>query len=324
MNLENLNFNITTELELNWDSLMTQESQKQVDNHTDALICSLKDKGKVDIEYMSEISNIPMDKLIEALEDNIYQDPSSWEGVWYKGFKTKDEYLSGDIFTKLQRAIEAEENYEGRFQKNIIALKSIMPKGISYEEIYYSISSSWIDKEIIKDFITEVFKDTISRKHIEYVKETSSWVINEYVYFYNSANYTFGTSRIGTKQLLLKILNHREIAIYDTITVDGKDNKEETVLALEKAELLERAFKTYIAKNNLEGKIESCYNEKFRYAINRKYNGNFLNLPKLYDYQKNAVARILFNKNTLLAHNVGAGKTYVMVSAGEELLRLGY
>ena len=121
---------------------------------------------------------------------------------------------------------------------------------------------------------------------------------------------------------------HKEIRIYDSLEVNGKKtqkfNKSETLLALEKVEILEKAFRTYVEKHNLIANVESAYNEKFRYVINRKYDGSFLNLPDLYDYQKDAVARIIFNKNTLLAHNVGAGKTFIMISAGEELLRLGY
>ena len=315
-------------LDMNWDSMFGKSEEKKVNEATDALICSLNDLGCIDLEYMESISQIPMNVLLFELSDYIYQDPASWDECWYKGYKTKEEYLSGDIFTKIQIAEDANLKYDGYFVKNVEALKEVLPKGVSYDEIYYSIGSSWIDKEIIKDFIVDIFKTSISRKAVEYIKETDSWIIKDSVTFYDSANYTFGTSRIGTKALLLKILNHQEITVSDIITVDGKEkrvlNKDETVLALEKAEILELAFKSYIDRNNLEDKIIQCYNEKFRYIVNRKYDGSFLKLPNLYGYQKDAVARILFNKNTLLAHNVGAGKTYIMITAGEELLRLGY
>lgn len=330
--INNLNFydqSSLGDLNMSWDNLEeVVNPTRSVSGATDALICSLNDKGCVDLEYMSEISNISMSTLIQDLKGVIFQDPKDWNECWYKGYKTKEEYLSGDIFAKIKEAEEANLAYDDRFLENVEKLKDILPNGISHKEIYYSIGSSWIDPEIIKDFIVDVFGSSIPRNCISYVKDLNLWTISEAVYLYNSANYTFGTSRIGSKKLLLNILNHKDVAIYDTIVKNGKDvrifNKAETLLAQEKVELLERAFKTFIANNKLESRIEQCYNEKFRYVVSRRYDGSFLNLPFLYDHQKNAVARILFNKNTLLAHNVGAGKTYIMISAGEELLRLGF
>ena len=317
------------DLDMSWGDLFNEPIAKRtVYSGVDAMICSLNDKGMIDIEYMSEISNFSMSSLIEELDDYIFQDPAAWNECWYKGFKTKEEYLSGDILNKLELAIEANKKFNGIFEKNIEALKEVMPTTVPYKDIHFSIASSWMDKDLIISFITNLFKGQVDRSKIMYVPETNKWIIPESVMFYNSANYTFGTSRIDTKSLILRILNHKEVCIYDTIEVDGKKkqqfNKEETILALEKVEILEKAFRTFIEKSGFKSIVERAYNERFRYVINRKYDGSFLNLPKLYDYQKDAVARIIFNKNTLLAHNVGAGKTYIMVSAGEELLRLGY
>ena len=316
-----------TTLDMSWSDFL-DEVNRSVDDSVDAMICSLNDKGVIDIEYMSDISGISMSRLIEELDEYIFQDPMSWNECWYLGYKTKEEYLSGDILAKFNLATEANTTFKGRFNKNIKALKEIMPTTIPYKDIHFSIASAWMDKDIIIKFVTDVFNGQVNETNMKYISETDKWVILDNVTLYNSANYTFGTSRIDTKSLLLKILNHKEIRVYDPLVVDGKTkykfNKEETILALEKAEILEKTFKTFIVSHGYEERIEKAYNEKFRYVINRKYDGSFLKLDGLYDYQKDAVARIIFNKNTLLAHNVGAGKTYIMITAGEELLRLGY
>ena len=319
---------LNQDLDLSWDSILdTNDTLKSVNSAVDAMICSLNDKGVIDIEYMSSITNMSMVSLIEELRDYIFQDPSCWGECWNKGFKTKEEYLSGDILTKLNLAVKANNLYR-TFDKNIKALKAVLPTPIPYKEIHYSIASSWMDKNIIKNFISDLFNIYNGDVDIEYIPESDKWIIGAGITFYNSANYTFGTSRIDTKKLILRILNHKEIRIYDSLEVNGKKtqkfNKSETLLALEKVEILEKAFRTYVENHNLESAVEKAYNEKFRYVVNRKYDGSFLNLPDLYDYQKDAVARIIFNKNTLLAHNVGAGKTFIMIAAGEELLRLGY
>ena len=243
---DNLIDDSSIELELSFDDDFIND--KHIDNSFDALIISLNDKGCIDLEYMNEISNIPIKNLIEDLKEHIFQDPESWDGCWYKGYQTKNEYLSGDIFRKIKKAEEANEIYKGLFKKNIIALKELLPKGVSYKEIYYSIGSPWIDEEIVKDFIVSVFGSSLPRRLIIFVKETATWVIHSSISFHHSANYTFGTNRIGTKKMLLNILNHKEISVYDSFKVNRKEKrvlyKEETILSQEKAELLERAFKT--------------------------------------------------------------------------------
>ena len=140
------------DLDLSWDDFVITTSSKTVNNAKDAMVCSLNDKGIIDIEYMSEISGLSMVSIIEDLNGYIFQDPNDWNECYYKGFKSKDEYLSGDIYTKLKLAKEANIKY-GVFTNNIKALEEVLPKKLPYKEIHYSIASSWMNKDIIKNFI---------------------------------------------------------------------------------------------------------------------------------------------------------------------------
>ncbi len=333
------NFEAYTEMDLpiDWENAFENDedaSQIQCETASDGLIYSLKNLGRVDIEYIAKIANLGFSEVIERLKGAIYQDPNKWNGCFYKGFVTADEYLSGNLFYKLREANAASKKYNGYFDDNIDALKNVLPKSISYNEIYYTLSSPWIPKDMIKDFIINTLNVKHYVENIIYDEMTACWDLKN-VYYQYSFNYLYGTSRITAAKLLEKILNLKSLAIYDSLTSNGKKkhviNKPETLLIEEKAKKLQELFKDFInSDENRKNRLIDVYNEKYAYNAVRLYNGSFLEFKdmnpdyKLFDHQKNAVARIIFNSNTLLAHNVGAGKTYVMISAGMELVRLGY
>ncbi len=327
------------DIDLNWDDSNKNDIpiDIHVDSISDGLIYSLRNLGRVDIEYIAKISDSSIDLVIERLKGSIYQDPENWDGCYYKGFKTSDDYLSGNLIKKLRKAKYANLKYNGRFDENIKALEETMPKGISLDEIYYSLSSSWIPKHIIEEFFDDEFLYRYyNAPGIAYNNNTNQWEIkvpsNKIKY---AINYRFATKRISALKIFEHLINSKNIAIYDSLSALDKNskkklNKEETTLALNKAHELNNFFKDYLSrKTYLLDELVEAYNDKFGYSVSRVYNGDFLefkNMNKsvsLFKSQKDAIARIIFNNNTLLAHNVGAGKTYIMIAAGEELLRMG-
>ena len=327
------------DMDLDWNEAI-EEPKIPIDIHidsiSDGLIYSLRNLGKVDIEYISKICDTDMKTVIEKLKGSIYQDPECFDGTYYKGFKTSDDYLSGNLLKKLQKAEFANRKYNGHFEENIKALKEVMPKGIKSSEIYYTLSSPWIPKHIIQEFFNDEFLFRNNNKeNLTYNYETNEWKINIPISINYTINFKFGTSRVTALRILEHILNSKNIAIYDTLNLPDKKtkrvlNQEETTLALNKAQALNEYFKDYIKRRKyLLDELTDTYNENFGYIVSRIYNGDFLEFKnmnpnvKLFKSQKDAIARIIFNNNTLLAYNVGAGKTYIMVSAGEELLRMG-
>ncbi len=331
--------NITSmELPLDWSNVYDFDettAETHAESAGDGLIYSLKNLGRVDIEYISKITGVEMKDVIKKLKNTIYQDPDCLTNNFYDGYKIADEYLSGNLFNKLKKAEEANKKYHGHFQNNIDALMRIMPTGIMTEDIYYTVASPWIPHSLIEDFIVSVFgvSRSIVMNNVKYDSITGTWELRiESCYTSYKSDLTYGTSKLRSIKLLERILNCKGMSVYDTLTTpNGKKrilNKEETLLAEQKANEIQEAFVSFIDSSNKRKElITKAYNERYGYNVSRTYVGSFLEFPnlnsniKLFDYQKDAVARIIFNKNTLIAHNVGAGKTYVMISAGEELIR---
>ncbi len=330
------------DLPLDWTNMYDSDEKVNsihADTISDGLIYSLRNLGKVDIEYIAKITNSDLKTVIEKLRGSIYQDPECWEECFYKGFKTSDEYLSGNLLDKLNKAEYANKKYNGHFELNVEALKEIMPKGLKAGEIYYTISSPWIPKEIIKEFFnsTFLFYYDPNAEYVRFDEVTNLWDIkvpNGKITY--SINLKYGTKRIGAVKILEHLLNSKPIAIYDSYTsiVDNKTrkelNQEETTLALSKAKDLGNFFKSFVeSRKYLYDELVEAYNNKYGYNVARVYNGDFLEFVNmnpditLFKSQKDAIARIIFTNNTLLAYNVGAGKTYIMVAAGEELIRMG-
>ena len=335
----------SVDLSLDWDSAFaggTSSETIHVDSIPDALILSLSNLGRVDIEYITDVTGEDYMTVINALKGSIFQNPDTWDENLYKGWETAEEYLSGNLRRKLRSARKANKLYPGRFGGNIFAIRKLIPDAVDTKDIYITIGSPWVPTEVIEDFIVYILrmgnKRQLTVKHDEY---TGTWDIqnkNTYAFMYNvAAKNTYGTPRMDALDILEKTLNMKTIAVYDEVrsflTRSGKKrviNQTETVLALEKQQKLISTFQKWVWKDERRKELlESIFESKYSCVRRRIFDGSFLKFPgmsdkiQLYPYQKNAVARILFSPNTLLAHDVGSGKTYVMITAGMELKRMG-
>ncbi|MBO5439440.1 MAG: DEAD/DEAH box helicase family protein [Clostridia bacterium] len=315
---------------------------ESIDN---GLILSLCNLGRVDIEYIASITGQEYKTVILALKGSIYQDPDLWGECFYKGWLTSDEYLSGNLIRKLRSAKEANEKYHGYFSDNVTALQEILPPSVATEDIYITLGSPWVPTDIIDDFITHLLGEAIKNlshtasatKHDE---ETGIWEIpfkSRYrtTRFAGRSMSTYGTRRLEALSIIEKTLNQKTIAIFDEeIDYYGKKkkklNQEETLLAIEKQNLIIKEFQEWVwLDKERSERLQTKYEDRYSATKVRHFDGSFLTFPnlnpeiQLYPYQKNAVARILFTPNTLLAHDVGSGKTYIMIAGGMELRRTG-
>ena len=333
------------DLPLDWENAFATDSRAagvHTESISDALIISLTNLGKVDIEYISQITGETCKTVIETLKGSIYQNPETWDKCFYKGWETADEYLTGNLKRKWKTAKSATKEFNGYFDANVEAIEKVIPPSIACEDIYVTLGSPWIPPDIIDKFIDELFcpcGDLYSNfqnySSVSHDDITGTWEIGFKSRFNRTKmatknESTYGTKRINAMNLIEKTLNLRQIRVTDE--VDGKRvvNNAETALALEKQKKLIKEFQDWIWKDEKrKARLEAIYEEKFACVRKRCFDGSFLNFPtmsdevKLYPYQKDAVARILFTPNTLLAHDVGSGKTYVMIAAGMEMRRMG-
>ena len=331
----------STELEMDWGNAFSSNvitEDTYAETASDGLVYSLKTLGYVDLEYIARVTSLTIREVIQRLKGSIYQDPSKWEERFYQGWVTADEYLSGNLLTKLKNAEEANVKYNGYFNDNIEAIKKVLPEGVSSSEIYVTIASSWVPEDIVKDFIVDIMGVSGSVWHKDLIKKdpkTNIWEISPKIRNYNNAYYKFDyqykTKNRSALSILVSALNMRTVVV---LKIDSKGKKyydqADMLLATEKQKVLNAMFQDYVLNNDERKKrITEAYNNLYGYNVCRIYNGNFLEFKgmnpsvSLYDYQKNSIARIIFNKNTLLAHDVGTGKTYIMIASGEELLRMG-
>lgn len=333
-----------------------------VDTPQEALILSLSEKGSVNLEYMENLCGISKEDLVENLKGEIFLDIESTfeyneqhiknnlQNLDKARFVSKDEYLSGDIREKIDlidqyllrysykevESLTPEEKQEFdllNYQKD--RLERVLPKSLKANEINVELGASWIPPRYIKDFMKETFKmDFKERKSIDvhFNNFTGEWKIsNKSVGQFNYvANRTYGTNRINAYNILEKSLNLQNIMIYDVDSNDKKVlNHKETILANEKQTMLNEEFKRWIFKNiSRREDLEQIYNRKFNSIRPREYNGENLTFKgkneniTLKPHQLNAIARILYGGNTLLAHVVGAGKTFEMIAAAMESKRI--
>ena len=340
------------DLDMDWQSTFFDEfhiPEEEKISAADALVHSLDRYGRVDLEFISETTGLSVKDCIRELRGSIYQNPETWEEKLHLGWETADQYLSGNLVFKRQVAESANEKYHGYFDENLRAIRQALPPKAKGEEIYITLGSPWVPPEIIDDFIVSLFgrdkRFTGEKYKTTYDAITGTWHIpdkNRYDWGATRtlALTTYGTVRISALHIIEKTLNVKSVAVYDTRKTGrdahGKEinkrifNKAETLLASEKQRELIELFRNWVfASKKRKDLLVSIFNEKFASVRVRRHNGAFLTLPTLsksvtlYPYQKNAIARILFSKNTLLAHDVGAGKTYIMVAAGVELRRMG-
>lgn len=331
------------DLPLDWENLFDSDprtSDVHAESIPDGLILSLGNLGRVDIEYISSITGEDLKTVIQTLKGSIYQNPETWGECFYKGWETAEEYLSGNLMRKYRTAQKANITYQGYFSENLRAIKAILPAPVPSQKIYVTLGSPWVPTDIIDDFITHLLR---LRKHpYTYTKHdelTGSWELPnkaEYAYTVGSTS-TYGTSRLAALHILERTLNMKTVSVTDEVVCltnkSGKKrviNRPETVLALEKQQKIIDEFRNWVWKDpQRKERLELIFENNFSCVRKRNFNGSFLTFPTmnpeitLYPYQKNAVARILFSPNTLLAHDVGSGKTFIMIAAGMELKRMG-
>lgn len=307
-----------------------------VDNANDALIVSLSEKARVDITFMQQLCGKNMDEMLKELEGEIFNVPEYGEpNHWV----TADEYLSGNVREKLKVAEKFAETDE-RFNVNVKYLKEVQPQDLSASEISVRLGSTWIPPEDIKVFIEYLLNPSnyaCQNINVHYNEATSEWWIEgkNYDKYNIKATNTYGTGRASAYKIIEDNLNLKDTRIYDYYEDEnGKRvaelNKKETAIAQAKQEQIKLAFEEWIWKDpERRERLTKFYNERFNSIRPREYDGSHISFDgmnpeiTLRKHQVNAIARILYGGNTLLAHEVGAGKTFEMVAAAMESKRLG-
>ena len=311
------------------------EPVTSVDTASEALAVSIGEKAKVDIPYMMQLTGKTEEEVTEELTGVIFKNPltDKWE--------PSDEYLSGNVREKLNIAKQFAENHS-EYMVNVQALERVQPKDLDASEIEARLGATWIFPDYITEFMAETFHTprqhiNYERIKVQYAEVTGQWnVKGKNVDSSNNplSTATYGTQRANAYRLLEDALNLRDTKIYDTIhDADGEHrvlNRKETTLAQQKQELIREEFKEWIFKDmSRRETLCKIYNERFNSIRPREYDGSHIQFVgmnpeiKLMEHQKNAVAHILYGNNTLLAHCVGAGKTFQMIAAGMESKRLG-
>lgn len=313
----------------------------EVDTADEALAVSMGEKAAIDMEYMMELSGKSEEKLFADLKGVIFLNPLYEYGNSYEPkYLMADEYLSGNVREKLATAQRSATLYPEDYTVNVQALEKVQPKDLTASEISVRLGATWIPPEIFQQFMFE-FLDTPRYAQwnikVHYSQFTGEWNIEGKSYDRSNvkAYSTYGTSRINAYKIIEETLNLKDVRIFDYIEDDeGKKkavlNKKETAIAQAKQELIKQGFQDWIwADPARREKLTKMYNEKFNSIRPREYNGSHIVFNgmnpeiELREHQKNAVAHILYGGNTLLAHAVGAGKTFEMVAAAMESKRLG-
>lgn len=329
----------------------------EVETAEEALVVSINEKAKVNLDYMAELARIPKEEIADELYGVIFKDPES--DMYY----SSDEYLSGNIREKLKiatnnlnsklndaQSLEKQGVFSKRLDSlnkeirqlkvNIDALESVKPKDLDASEISVRLGTTWIPAEDIEKFMFETFETPGYHKwniNVRFSSYTSNWNIEGKSVDSDNikAITTYGTSRLNAYKILEDTLNLKEVRVFDRTTdQEGKEisviNKKETMLAQQKQDLIKEAFQDWIWKEpERRNRLTKTYNELFNSIRPREYEGSHLNFPgmnpevSLREHQKNAIAHTLYGGNTLLAHCVGAGKTYEMVASAMESKRLG-
>ena len=327
-------------------TIKPSEVVTSVDTASEALAVSIAEKAKVDMEYMSSLTGKTEQELASDLRGVIYMDFNRKPDGSYT-WRTADDFLSGNVREKLayyQKALDLlpeDANHRNEIADNVEALKMAQPKDLDASEIEVRLGATWIDKSYIQQFMVETFEPPYYlRRSIEvnYSPFSAEWNItgkSQPSYSDVNAYMTYGTDRANAYKILEDTLNLRDVRIYDTVTdPDGKErrvlNSKETTLAQQKQQAIKDAFQDWIWRDpDRRQELVTKYNELFNSNRPREYDGSHIVFSgmnpeiKLREHQLNAVAHILYGGNTLLAHEVGAGKTFEMVAAAMESKRLG-
>ena len=341
--LENINDKGELESKADIFTKRTIRAQQEIttaETPEDALAISISEKGHVDLPYMAELLGRKGEEseIAKALNGIIFHDPQATDEQ--SAWKTADEYLSGNVRDKL-RAAELAYQKDATYSANVKALKQAQPKDLTASEIDVRLGATWIDKSYIEQFMYETFHTPhYQRNHIRvsFAAVTGEWQISSKNTIYGgdvSAYTQYGTERMNAYAILEQTLNLRSVTVYDRVTdADGTVrsvvNPRETMLAQQKQSAIKEAFAAWIWKDPQRRMVlEKEYNERFNSLRPAEFSGEHINfvgmnpLIGLRTHQKNAIAHILYGGNTLLAHEVGAGKTFTMAAAAMESKRLG-
>ena len=315
-------------------TIRQRQSVTSVDTAAEALALSIGEKARVDMAYMSQLTGKSEDDLIDELNGVIFLDPV------YGDWQTADEYLSGNVRQKLREAEKAAVDSPG-YLPNVEALRAAQPKDLDASEIEVRLGATWIDKKYIRQFMFELLEPPVYARRVldvNYSEFTAEWNIpgkNSIPYNDINARMTYGTDCANAYKILEDTLNLRDVRIYDTVRdADGKEkrvlNSKETTLAQQKQQAIKEAFRDWIWRDpDRRRELVQLYNERFNSTRPREYDGRHLIFPgmnpeiALREHQRNAIAHDLYGGNTLLAHEVGAGKTFEMIAAAMEGKRLG-
>ena len=314
-----------------------------VDTPSEALAVSIGEHGKVDLPYMAELLGTPGEygRITTELSGVIFKDPAADADDPETGWQTADEYLSGNVRDKLRMAQLAAESHP-EFKVNMEALEKAQPKDLEASEIDVRLGATWLDPSIVQQFMMETFQPPYRIRYnnaitVRYSPYTSEWRIsNKSATGYGDimATETYGTRRANAYKILEDTLNLRDSRVYDTIEEDGKEkrvlNQNETTLAQQKQQAIKDAFAGWVWKDpQRRNLLVKKYNELFNSTRPREYDGSHIHFVgmnpeiNLREHQRNAVAHVLYGYNTLLAHEVGAGKSFEMAASAMELKRLG-
>lgn len=349
--------NEAMDLDLDWNLLLsdrstdpsTESSPSSPISIADSLIRSLSERNRVDLSFMKNLTGRSVEDIVEELSGTIFQNPDTWHQDPLFGWETSDVYLSGNLRKKLISAQQGENHFPGRFERNIQAIQTLLPPETKVKEVYVTLGTPWIPVWIINQFISWLYgmpKGWMRRyEGTVHDEKNGIWELKNHAQldgvsavsedFLVTSHYTYGTKRVSAMDLIEHALNMRPVVVYDekasSVNDSGKKkvlNRDETVAAEEKMKIIRKRFSDWIWQDDQRREtLLNLYDDQFGTIRRKIFHGQFLEFPTmspdihLYPYQKDAVARILFSKNTLLAHQVGAGKTYVMIAAGMELLR---
>ena len=314
-----------------------------VDTPNEALAVSIGEHGKVDLPYMADLLGTPgnYERITTELSGVIFKEPAADADDPEAGWQTADEYLSGNVRDKLRMAQLAAESHP-EFRVNVEALEKAQPKDLEASEIDVRLGATWLDPSIVQQFMMETFQPPYRIRYnnaitVRYSPYTSEWRIsNKSATGYGDimATETYGTRRANAYKILEDTLNLRDSRVYDTIEEDGKEkrvlNQNETTLAQQKQQAIKDAFAGWVWKDpQRRTLLVKKYNELFNSTRPREYDGSHIHFVgmnpeiSLREHQRNAIAHVLYGHNTLLAHEVGAGKTFEMAAAAMESKRLG-
>ena len=324
-------------------TIRPERTVTSVDTPSEALAVSIGEHGKVDLPYMAELLGTPDEygRITTELSGVIFKDPAADVDDPEAGWQTADEYLSGNVRDKLRMAQLAAESHP-EFKVNVDALTKAQPKDLEASEIDVRLGATWLAPSIVQQFMMETFQPPYRIRYnnaitVRYSPYTSEWRIsNKSATGFGDimATETYGTRRANAYKILEDTLNLRDSRVYDTIVEDGKEkrvlNQNETTLAQQKQQAIKDAFAGWVWKDpQRRALLVKKYNELFNSTRPREYDGGHIHFVgmnpeiNLREHQRNAIAHVLYGHNTLLAHEVGAGKTFEMAAAAMESKRLG-